>query len=58
MRREDSSLEIIVFKELCLGIKKGRLKTALMDNDTSWTGLKLKGGVGKVDNRSECRTMA
>jgi len=37
------------------GRKRGRPRTAWIDNVTSWTGLKLEEAIRKVDIRSACR---
>ena len=57
MRGEDKSLEKGIIEGTLPGNRKrGRPKTAWIDNVTSWTGLKLKDTIRKVDNRSAWRT--
>jgi len=57
MRGEDEAPEKCIIQETLPGNRKrGRPKTAWMDNVTSWTGLKLEDAIRKVDNRSEWRT--
>ena len=53
MRGEDKSLEKGIIEGTLPGNRKrGRPKTAWIDNVTSWTGLKLEDTIRKVDNRS------
>ena len=57
MRGEDKSLEKGIMEGTLPGNRKrGRPKTAWIDNVTSWTGLKLEDTIRKVDNRSGSRT--
>jgi len=51
MRREDKSLEKGIIEGTLPGNRKrGRPKTAWIDNVTSWTGLKLEDTIRKVEN--------
>ena len=57
MRGEVKSLEKGIIQGTLAGNRKrGRPKTAWMDNVISWMGRKLEDEIRKVDNRSECRT--
>jgi len=57
MRGEDKSLERGIIKGTLPGSRKrGRPRTAWINNVTTWTGLKLEEAIRKVDNRSARRT--
>jgi len=57
MRGEDKSPEKgIIGRTLPGNRKRGRPRTACIDNVTSWTGLKLEDIMQKVENRSAWRT--
>jgi len=57
MRGKDKSIEKGIVEGTLSGIRKrGRPRTAWIDNITSWTALKLEDIIRKVDNRSAWRT--